>query len=67
MHYPSPRRGTETFPSKFYSTLAGFIEPGEAFEDAVKREILEEVGIHVRDVRYHSSQPWVRVAPSCLV
>lgn len=45
-------------PSSFYSTLAGFIEPGESFEDAVKREIWEEAGIHVRNVRYHSGQPW---------
>jgi len=42
-----------------YSTLAGFIEPGETFEDAVKREIFEESGIKVRNVRYHSGQPWV--------
>ena len=48
------------FPGMMYSTLAGFIEPGEAFEDAVKREILEEAGIHVTNVRYHSAQPWVR-------
>jgi NAD+ diphosphatase len=48
------------FPGNFYSTLAGFIEPGESFEDAVKREILEEAGIHVWNVRYHSTQPWVR-------
>ena len=46
---------------KFYSTLAGFVEPGESFEDAVKREIWEEAGIHVRNVRYHSGQPWVRL------
>jgi NAD+ diphosphatase len=41
-----------------YSTLAGFVEPGETLEDAVHREILEEVGIHVTDVRYFGSQPW---------
>ncbi|KAI0318878.1 NUDIX hydrolase domain-like protein [Amylostereum chailletii] len=46
------------FPGTMYSTLAGFIEPGESFEDAVKREILEEAGIHVWNVRYHSTQPW---------
>ncbi|KAH7345018.1 NUDIX hydrolase domain-like protein [Rhizoctonia solani] len=46
------------FPSAFYSTLAGFLEPGESFEDAVKREILEESGIVVTRVRYHSGQPW---------
>ncbi len=41
-----------------YSTLAGFVEPGESLEDAVRREVLEEVGVHVGIVRYHSSQPW---------
>ncbi|KAI0001279.1 NUDIX hydrolase domain-like protein [Russula compacta] len=46
------------FPAKFYSTLAGFIEPGESFEDAVKREVWEEAGIHVRNLKYHSGQPW---------
>ncbi len=42
----------------FYSTLAGFVEPGESLEDAVRREVMEEAGIEVTDVRYHSSQPW---------
>jgi NAD+ diphosphatase len=42
----------------FYSTLAGFVEPGEALEDAVRREVLEEVGVQVGEVMYHSSQPW---------
>jgi NAD+ diphosphatase len=42
----------------FYSTLAGFVEPGEALEDAVRREVFEEVGVHVGEVMYHSSQPW---------
>jgi NAD+ diphosphatase len=41
-----------------YSVLAGFVEPGESLEDAVAREVLEESGVAVRDVRYHSSQPW---------
>ncbi|HEX2115711.1 MAG TPA: NAD(+) diphosphatase [Alphaproteobacteria bacterium] len=41
-----------------YSTLAGFVEPGESLEDAVAREIYEEAGIRVDDVQYHSSQPW---------
>jgi len=41
--------------------MAGFIEPGESFEDAVKRELWEEAGIHVRNVKYHSGQPWVRL------
>lgn len=47
------------FPSvTMYSTLAGFVEPGESFEEAVRREVKEEAGIEVGDVSYHSSQPW---------
>lgn len=46
------------FPGKFYSALAGFIEPGETFEDAVAREMWEEAGVTVWDIRYHSGQPW---------
>jgi NAD+ diphosphatase len=41
-----------------YSTLAGFVEPGESLEDAVRREVAEEAGVIVDEVRYHSSQPW---------
>jgi NAD+ diphosphatase len=41
-----------------HSTLAGFVEPGESLEEAVAREVYEEAGIQVRDVTYHSSQPW---------
>ena len=44
--------------SNMYSTLAGFVEPGESLEEAVRREVKEESGIDVGDVRYHSSQPW---------
>jgi NAD+ diphosphatase len=44
--------------SNFYSTLAGFVEPGESLEDAVRREVFEETGIRVGAVHYHSSQPW---------
>ncbi len=46
------------FQKRFYSTLAGFMEPGESCEQAVVREVREEVGIEVRHVRYFSSQPW---------
>lgn len=46
------------FPPGMYSALAGFVEPGESLEDCVRREVFEEVGVRVEDVRYHSSQPW---------
>jgi NAD+ diphosphatase len=46
------------FPAGMYSTLAGFVEPGETLESAVAREVLEEAGCVVHNVRYHSSQPW---------
>ncbi len=46
------------FPEGMYSCLAGFVEPGETIEDAVRRETLEESGIQIGRVRYHASQPW---------
>ena len=46
------------WPKGMHSTLAGFVEPGESLEEAVAREVHEETGIVVKDVRYHSSQPW---------
>ena len=47
-HYPADR----------YSALAGFVEVGESIEDSVRREVKEEAGIGVTDVRYVASQPW---------
>ena len=44
--------------STMYSTLAGFVEPGESLEEAVAREVFEESGIRTGRVYYHSSQPW---------
>ena len=73
MHYPrlSPaaivlvRRGDRIllarspgFPKGLYSVLAGFVEPGESIEEAIVREVREEVGIEVQNVRYFGSQPW---------
>ncbi|MBR0557538.1 NAD(+) diphosphatase [Ciceribacter sp. L1K23] len=46
------------FPEGMYSCLAGFMEPGETIENAVRRETLEESGIEIGRVRYHASQPW---------
>jgi NAD+ diphosphatase len=50
---------SQRFPNvTMYSTLAGFVEPGESLEEAVAREVLEESAIRVGRVSYHSSQPW---------
>ena len=46
------------FTSELYSVLAGFVEPGETLEEAVRREIEEEVGIRVKNICYFGSQPW---------
>jgi len=59
------RRGSEIllgrsphFPPGMYSALAGFVEPGETLEQCIAREVLEEVGVSVTNVRYFASQPW---------
>jgi NAD+ diphosphatase len=46
------------WPPGRYSALAGFVEPGESLEEAVAREVREESGVRVSDIRYRSSQPW---------
>lgn len=46
------------FPPNSFSALAGFVEPGETIEEAVVREVFEEAGVRVHDVRYVASQPW---------
>ncbi len=47
-----------SFPIPMYSCIAGFVEPGETLEEAVRREVQEEVGVELADVRYVASQPW---------
>jgi NAD+ diphosphatase len=46
------------FPEGRYSVIAGFVEYGETFEDCVKREVYEEVGIKIKNIKYFGSQPW---------
>ncbi len=46
------------FPGRFFSALAGFVEPGESLEQTVAREVREEAGIEVSDIAYFGSQPW---------
>ena len=48
----------KNFPGDFYSTLAGFIEPGESAESAIEREIFEEVSVKVKNITYYGSQSW---------
>ena len=45
-------------PGKFFSTLAGFVEPGESIEETVHREVFEEVGVKVKNLKYYNSQSW---------
>jgi NAD+ diphosphatase len=47
-----------SWPPGRYSTIAGFVEPGESLEDAVRREVHEETGVIPGEITYHSSQPW---------
>ena len=47
-----------SWPEGRYSSIAGFVEPGESLEDAVRREVYEETNIRTGQVTYHSSQPW---------
>jgi NAD+ diphosphatase len=46
------------FPAGMYSALAGFVEPGESLEQCLAREVFEEVGVRIGNVRYFASQPW---------
>ena len=46
------------FPEGLFSTLAGFVEPGESIEETVIREVKEEVGVNVSNLSYRGSQPW---------
>ena len=48
----------QIWPEHMYSVLAGFVEPGESAEGAVAREVFEEVGLRLKKINYHSSQPW---------
>lgn len=50
-------RGTR-FQIEMYSVLAGFVEPGESLEECIRREIKEEVGIEIKNIKYFKSQPW---------
>jgi NAD+ diphosphatase len=59
------RRGRELllarsphFPPGMYSALAGFVEPGESLEQCLAREVAEEVGVQISNIRYFASQPW---------
>ena len=53
-----PNDWRSLFGAPMYSTLAGFVEPGESLEDTILREIQEEVGVTVTNLRYFGSQPW---------
>lgn len=48
----------KTFKNNIYSIIAGFVDPGETLEDCVRREVYEEVGIKVKNIKYYGNQPW---------
>lgn len=48
----------KNFRTDFYGLVAGFVETGETLEEAVHREVMEETGLHIKNLRYFSSQPW---------
>jgi NAD+ diphosphatase len=48
----------KNFKGGWYSTVAGFMEPGETIEDCAEREVYEEVGVRIKNIRYFASQPW---------
>ena len=48
----------KNFPAKRYSIIAGYVEAGESFEESVKREVMEEVGIKIKNIKYYGSQLW---------
>jgi NAD+ diphosphatase len=47
-----------SFRGNMYSLIAGFVEPGETLEECVKREVMEEVGLNIKNIKYIGSQPW---------
>ena len=49
---------THTFPGSFHSLVAGYVESSETLEETVKREVLEETGISIKNIRYVASQSW---------
>ena len=64
--HPSGRRELEevllvharNFAGNFYGLVAGFVETGESLEECLQREVMEETGLHIGNIRYRASQPW---------